>query len=363
MWPSGLINVVLIVKYHLKREWDAVLEFALAVFAKQKLQMVSLHIREYAVKGRFSLLRRFFGMIKMETNIAGISMKNPLITASGTCGYGRELAELFDLSLLGGISVKGTTVEARLGNPPPRIAETACGMLNSVGLQNPGVDAVITKEIPFLHQYDTQIIVNIAGHIVSDYGVLAEKLDVVKGIAALEVNISCPNVAKGGMAFGVDADIAGEVISLVKAKTKLPVIAKLSPNVTDITEIAKACEAAGADALSLINTIMSMSIDIDTRKPLLANNSGGLSGPAIKPVALYQVWRTSQAVSIPLIGMGGISSATDAIEFMLAGASAFQIGSILFKNPYAAVQILEELDSWCGNHGIKDINELVGAME
>ena len=302
-------------------------------------------------------------MTNLATDIAGISMKNPLILASGTCGYGREFAEIYDLSILGGISVKGTTVEPKLGNPPPRIAETASGMLNSVGLQNPGVDKVISSEIPFLRRFDTTIIVNIAGHKVSDYAILAEKLDKAQGISALEVNISCPNVAKGGMAFGVDAKIAAEVISLVKSNTHLPVIAKLSPNVTDITEIAKACEAAGADVLALINTLMSMAIDIDTRKPIMANISGGLSGPAIKPIALYQVWRTAREVSIPIIGMGGISTAADAIEFILAGASAFQIGSINFRNPYAAVQIIEELDSWCNERGIKDITELVGAME
>ena len=279
-------------------------------------------------------------MTRMITNIGGISMKNPLITASGTCGYGREMAELFDLSILGGISVKGTTLEPRLGNKPPRIAETPSGMLNSVGLQNPGIEMVIKKELPFLSQFDTAVILNIAGHSIEEYGLIAERLDEVPNLAAVEINISCPNVKAGGMSFGVDPQVAAQVVSLVKSKTKLPVIAKLTPNVTDITEIAKACEAAGADILALINTVLSMVIDIETRKPLLANGFGGLSGPAIKPLAVRMVWQTAQAVSIPIIGMGGITTAEDAIEFLLAGASAFQIGSANFHNPYAAPQIL-----------------------
>lgn len=301
-------------------------------------------------------------MTDLRTNIAGISMKNPLITASGTCGYGRELSELFDLSVLGGISVKGTTVEPRQGNATPRIAETASGMLNSVGLQNPGVDAVIARELPNLAQYDTAVIVNIAGHAINDYGLLAQKLEQASGVAALEVNISCPNVAAGGMAFGVDPKVAAEVISLVRKNTKLPIIAKLSPNVTDVTEIAKACEAAGADAISMINTLMSMVIDVESRSPLLANRSGGLSGPAVKPIALYQVWQTARAVSVPIIGMGGITSAIDAVEFMMAGASAFQIGSVIFRNPYAAPQIIADLDKWCNDHGVKHVSELIGAL-
>lgn len=302
-------------------------------------------------------------MTRMITNIGGISMKNPLITASGTCGYGREMAELFDLSILGGISVKGTTLEPRLGNKPPRIAETPSGMLNSVGLQNPGIEMVIKKELPFLSQFDTAVILNIAGHSIEEYGLIAERLDEVPNLAAVEINISCPNVKAGGMAFGVDPQVAAQVVSLVKSKTKLPVIAKLTPNVTDITEIAKACEAAGADILALINTVLSMVIDIETRKPLLANGFGGLSGPAIKPLAVRMVWQTAQAVSIPVIGMGGITTAEDAIEFLLAGASAFQIGSANFHNPYAVPQILAGLEQWCEKHGVKDIQELVGAAQ
>lgn len=300
-------------------------------------------------------------MTNMTTNIGGLKMKNPLITASGTCGYGREMSELFDLSLLGGIAVKGTTLEPRLGNPPPRIAETPSGMLNSVGLQNPGIEAVLTKELPFLSQFDTAVILNIAGHSIEEYGLIAERLDSAANLAAVEINISCPNVKAGGMSFGVDPKVAAQVVSLVKSKTKLPVIAKLTPNVTDITEIAKACEAAGADILALINTVLSMVIDIETRRPLLANGFGGLSGPAIKPLAVRMVWQTAQAVAIPIIGMGGISTAEDAVEFLLAGASAFQIGSINFHNPCAAPQIISGLDRWCDDHGVKNIAELIGA--
>ena len=300
-------------------------------------------------------------MTKMTTQIGGMSMKNPLITASGTCGYGREMAELFDLSLLGGISVKGTTLEPRQGNKPPRIAETPSGMLNSVGLQNPGLEMVIQRELPFLSQYDTAVILNIAGHSIEEYGLIAERLDSVANLAAVEINISCPNVKAGGMSFGVDPQVASQVVALVKSKTKLPVIAKLTPNVTDITEIAKACEAAGADMIALINTVLSMVIDIERRKPLLANGFGGLSGPAIKPIGVRMVCQTFEAVSIPIIGMGGITTAEDAIEFLLAGASAFQIGSANFHNPCAAPQILAGLEQWCEAHGVKDIKELIGA--
>ncbi|MEG1998242.1 MAG: dihydroorotate dehydrogenase [Clostridiales bacterium] len=279
-------------------------------------------------------------MADLAVEVAGIKLKNPLITASGTCGYGRELSQLFDLSRLGGIAVKGTTLEPRIGNPPPRIMETAGGLLNSVGLQNPGVEKVATVEIPFLRQYDLAIIVNIAGHSYDDYRLMAEKLDTVEGIAALEVNISCPNVQAGGMAFGVDPQAAAAITALVRKATTLPLIVKLSPNVTDIGEIAKAVEAAGADAVSLINTMLGMSIDIEKKKPFLANTTGGLSGPALKPVALRMVWQTARAVSIPVIGMGGICSARDALEFMMAGAAAFQIGEAAFHDPLVAITII-----------------------
>jgi len=300
-------------------------------------------------------------MADLNVTVGGLNMKNPLITASGTAGYGRELAQLFDLSLLGGIAVKGTTLTPRLGNPPPRIAETPSGMLNSVGLQNPGVEKVLATELPFLRQFDTAIILNMAGHQMDDYRRMAEILGEEPGISALEVNISCPNVKEGGMAFGADPDSAGRVISLVRAATKLPVIAKLTPNVTDIAEIARAVEAAGADAVSLINTMLGMAIDVERRRPLLANTFGGLSGPAIKPVALRMVWQAAHAVSIPVIGMGGITSAVDALEFIMAGASAFQIGSANFHNPSAAPQIISELNAWLDYRHIDSVADLVGA--
>ncbi len=302
-------------------------------------------------------------MTNLATSVGKLQLKNPIITASGTCGYGHELAEFFDLSLLGGICVKGTTAQPSLGNDTPRIAETASGMLNSIGLQNPGVDAVIAEELPFLRQFDTAVIVNIAGHTLEEYALVSEKLDQAKDMLdAIEVNISCPNVKAGGMTFGVSTLLSAEVISLVKSKTTLPVIAKLTPNVTDITEIAKACEAAGADALSLINTILGMAIDIEARKPLLANCCGGLSGPAIKPVALRMVYQTAQAVSIPLIGGGGIMTGTDVVEFMLAGAAAVQIGSANFANPYAGPNIARELDQWCDEHQVKQVSDLIGTL-
>ncbi len=302
-------------------------------------------------------------MVDLRLQFAGIQLKNPLLTASGTCGYGRELAQLFDLSILGGICVKGTTLEPRLGNPPPRIMETAGGLLNSVGLQNPGVEKVIEEEMPFLRQFDTAVVVNIAGHQEDDYRLLAERLDSVPGIAALEVNISCPNVKNGGMAFGTQPATAARITTLVRQATSLPVIVKLSPNVTDIGEIAKAVEAAGADCVSLINTLMGMTIDIEKRRPFLANITGGLSGPALKPVALRMVWQTYRAVSIPIIGMGGICNAMDAIEFMLAGASAFQIGAAAFHNPLAAPDILADLTQWLDTHGVAKISDIIGEAQ
>ena len=300
-------------------------------------------------------------MLNMRVSLAGMELKNPLLTASGTCGYGREMAELFDLSLLGGICVKGTTLEPRLGNPTPRIAETPSGMLNSIGLQNPGVEAVIAEELPFLRQYDLAVVVNIAGHSEAEYAEMAERLDTVPGIAALEVNISCPNVRAGGMAFGTDAQTAARLVAEVRRKTRLPLMVKLSPNVTDIVAIAQAVEAAGADMVSLINTLLGMVIDIEKRKPLLANTMGGLSGPAIQPVALRMVWQVAQALQIPVIGMGGIRSAEDAIAFMMAGASAFQVGAASFHDPLAAPHIIAGMESWLTAHGVKDIREIIGA--
>ena len=301
-------------------------------------------------------------MTKLNVSLPGLELKNPLLLASGTCNYGREFAELYDLRILGGIVVKGTTLNPRKGNPPPRIVETASGLLNSVGLQNPGVDKVINEEIPFLRKFDTAIILNIAGHSEEDYAVIAEKLDSVEGIGALEVNISCPNVASGGMAFGTDCLVASRVTKKVRESTKLPMIVKLSPNVTNISEIAKAVEAAGADMVSLVNTFMGMAIDVRTRRPVMPNIVGGLSGPAIKPLALRMVWQVAKAVDIPVIGMGGIITATDAVEFMLAGAHAFQIGAASFHDPMAAVSIIQELEVWLDNEGVKDIKEIVGGL-
>ncbi len=301
-------------------------------------------------------------MTNLAVEVAGIKLKNPVLTASGTFGFGREFAELYDLNLLGGVMVKGTTLNPRLGNPPPRIAETPAGMLNSVGLQNPGVDYVIREEIPWLRQFDVAVIVNVSGHSFDEYAEIAARLDGVPGVDGLEINISCPNVKGGGMAFGTDPKMAAEVIKRVRSKTQLPVIAKLSPNVTDITEIARAVEAEGADAVSLINTVLGMAIDIKTRRPVLANIVGGLSGPAIKPIALRMVWQVAQAVNIPIIGMGGITTAEDAVEFLLAGATAVAIGAGNFYNPRVAVDVIERLKTWLKEEKIKDVNEIVGAL-
>ena len=301
-------------------------------------------------------------MADLHVNLGKIALKNPLLTASGTFGYGREFADIYDLSLLGGICVKGTTLEPRLGNSPPRIAETTAGMLNSVGLQNPGVEKVINEEIPYLSQFDTAIIINIAGHSCDDYQAVVAKLDGVAGIAALELNISCPNVKQGGMAFGVDCAAASEIVKAVRQQTSLPLIVKLSPNVTDICAIAAAVEEAGADAVSLVNTFLGMAVDIESRRPLLANVMGGLSGPAIKPIALRMVFQVAQTVSIPVIGIGGICTAADALEFMIAGATAFEIGSVNFHNPLAAPQIINELNSWLDQHGINNIADIIGSI-
>lgn len=301
-------------------------------------------------------------MSKLAVDFAGLSLKNPILTASGTFGYGREFAELYDLSLLGGVVVKGTTAEPRKGNGVPRIAETPAGLLNSVGLQNPGIDRVIESELPFLRTFDTACIVNIAGHSVEDYRIVSEKLAAVAGVDAVEVNISCPNVASGGMSFGTDPAVAAAVTQAVRAVWQGPLIVKLTPNVTDIVCIAKAVEDAGADALSLINTLQGMAIDIRSRRPILANTMGGLSGPAVKPVALRMVYQVARAVQIPVIGLGGIGSATDVVEFLLAGASAVQVGSANFQNPYICPQIIEELEQWLEKEGIADIRELIGAL-
>ncbi|MCL1975738.1 MAG: dihydroorotate dehydrogenase [Firmicutes bacterium] len=302
-------------------------------------------------------------MASLKVNIAGIRLKNPIILASGTCGYGRELAKVYDLSRLGGLATKGATLLPRLGNAPPRIAETASGLLNSVGLQNPGIKAVIDNELPFLAAYNMAVIVNIAGHSLEDYRQVTQALEESGNFTAIELNISCPNVEGGGMAFGTDAKVAAGITAAVREATTKPLIVKLSPNVTNIVEIAQAVETAGADALSLINTIQGLAIDVEQRKPVLGAVMGGLSGPAIKPIALRMVWQVKKAVRIPIIGLGGIATAIDALEFMLAGANAVQIGAAAFRDPLLPLKVAEGMAEWLDAHGVADVNELVGALE
>lgn len=290
-------------------------------------------------------------------------MANPVTTASGTFGFGPEYAPYVNIDQLGAITVKGTTLEPREGNPTPRLVETPAGILNSIGLQNPGADYLIEHYAPYFRELKTNVIVNIAGNTVEEYAQLAAKLDPVQGIAALEVNISCPNVKKGGMAFGSDPAAAAEVTQAVKNATSKPVIVKLSPNVSDIAAIAREVAGAGADALSVINTLLGMAIDIRQKKPLLGNIVGGLSGPAVKPVAIRAVWQVYQAVSIPIIGMGGIMAAEDALEFILAGATAVAVGTASFTNPRATLEVLEGIERYLMANGIADINQLVGAAQ
>lgn len=300
-------------------------------------------------------------MIDMTVNLAGIKLKNPVITASGTFGFGREYARFYDLSKLGGIAVKGLTLEPKEGNKPPRIAETPGGILNSVGLQNPGVDYFIEKELPFLRRYDVAIIANIAGNTVEEYCRMAEKLG--SNIDGIELNISCPNVKEGGVAFGTKGDSVYNITRKVKEHCKVPLIVKLSPNVTDIKEVALAAREGGADALSLINTLLGMAIDINTRRPVLANVVGGLSGPAVKPVAVRMVWQVADTVDIPIIGMGGISCWQDSVEFILAGADAVSIGTTNFINPYAPLEILDGLKNYLVKNNFKSIKELKGNIK
>lgn len=301
-------------------------------------------------------------MSRLGVDFAGVHFKNPIIPASGTFGYGREYEEFFDLSLLGGISVKGTTGSRRNGNLPPRIAETPSGMLNSVGLQNPGIDHFIGEELPYLKTKNTVVIANIAGSNEGEYRTVAEKLDSTD-VDMIEVNISCPNVKAGGAAFGVSCDGAARITRVVRKATSKPVMMKLSPNVTDITEIAKACESEGADAVSLINTLLGMRIDIRTKRPILHNNVGGLSGPAVFPVALRMVWQTANAVKIPVCGMGGVSSWEDAVEMMMAGAVLVQVGAALFSDPNCPVKIVEGLSEYCRNQGLSSVTELTGSVK
>ncbi len=298
----------------------------------------------------------------LKTELAGISMNTPVLTASGTFGFGEEFAEFVDLSLLGGVMVKGTTRKPRRGNAGVRIAETPSGMLNCIGLENPGVDVFLQETLPRLMPYHMNVIVNISGTTVEEYGVLAEMLD-VPGVAAIELNVSCPNVKDGGIVFGTDPKAAASVVKAAKKWTKKPVILKLSPNVTDIVLMAKAVEAAGADAISLINTLLGMEIDIHTWRPTLGNITGGLSGPCVKPVALRMVWQVAQNVKVPVIGMGGIASWQDAVEFFLAGASAVAVGTANFVNPHAAMDIIRGLEAYLQEKKLGSIRELVGKMD
>ena len=300
-------------------------------------------------------------MVNLAVNLAGVELKNPIIPASGTFGYGREYAELYDLNILGSFSWKGTTGEARLGNPQPRIAEMTGGMLNAVGLQNPGIDAVITNEVPNIAKiFQGPVIANVGGFSLEEYAENCRKLNDVEQVKILEVNISCPNVHAGGKNFGCDPKAAAEVTKAVKAATSKPVFMKLTPNVTDIAEIAKACKDAGADGVCLINTLLGMRIDLKSRKPVIANRTGGVSGPAVFPVALRMVWDVYEAVKIPIIGCGGVSSAEDAVEMMLAGAAAVEVGAANLKDPYACKTIVENLPGVCEKLGVTDISELTG---
>ncbi len=300
--------------------------------------------------------------IDLRVRIGDLQLRNPVMTASGTFGYAREFSQLINLHRLGGVVVKGISLEPRPGNPPPRVVETACGMLNAIGLENVGLHGFIKKKMDFLRGINSRIVVNILGDSVEEYALLAEQLSDVEGVDALEINISCPNVKKGGVAFGTVPDMAAEVTSAVKRRTQLPVIVKLSPNVTDITLMAKAVEDAGADAVSLINTLIGMAIDPQSRRPKLANVIGGLSGPAIKPVALRMVWQVAQAVTIPVIGIGGIATAEDALEFLLAGATAIQVGTANFYQPQAAESIIDGLCSYLVSQGESSVQSIIGTV-
>lgn len=302
-------------------------------------------------------------MVDLRVDIGGLELKNPVATASGTFGFGEEFTDFIDLNRLGGIFVKGLTLKNREGNDYPRMAETASGMLNAVGLQNKGIDYFIETIYPNIKKYDTEIFPNINGSIVEEYIEVAEKLNEVEGINSIELNISCPNVKEGGMAFGVSCPSAIAVTQVIRDAYKGHLIVKLSPNVTDITEIAKGVEGAGADAVSLVNTFLGMAIDAKTRKPLLSTITGGLSGPAIKPIALRMVWQVYNAVKIPVLGMGGIMNATDAIEFMLAGSSAIQVGTANFIDPQVSIKILEGIEEYCKLNNISAVKDLIGAME
>ena len=301
-------------------------------------------------------------MADLHVNVAGVEFHNPLIAASGTFGFGREYAEFYPLSVLGGISSKGITLKARPGNPAPRIAEAPGGMLNAVGLQNPGVDHFITEDLPLLREQGTRIIANIAGNTPEDYCAMAEKLNDTD-IDMIELNISCPNVKQGGVQFGTTCAGVSGITKAVRAHCRKPLMVKLSPNVTDISEMALAAESEGAVAISMINTLTGMRIDINTKRPIIHNNTGGFSGPALLPIAVRMVWQTYQKVKIPIVGLGGISTWQDAVEMLLAGATALQIGTVLFTDPYAPTKITEGLAAYMDKNGVKSISELTGAMK
>jgi dihydroorotate dehydrogenase (NAD+) catalytic subunit len=299
----------------------------------------------------------------MTVNLAGILLRNPVMTASGTFGYGEEFAGYVDMESIGAFVTKGLSLKPRAGNPTPRIVETPGGMLNAIGLQNVGIDAFIAKKVPYLRSVSTPAIANFFGNTIDEYVEMARRLDEIHEVAGLEVNISCPNVKQGGIVFGTDPACAYDVVSACRAVTIKPLIVKLSPNVTDVVAMARACEDAGADALSLINTLTGMAIDLNRRRPVLANITGGFSGPAIKPIALRMVWQVAKAVNLPVIGIGGIMNAVDALEFMLAGATAVQVGTASFINPGAAQKIAEDMEAWLVANGVADIKSLIGALE
>ena len=302
-------------------------------------------------------------MADLRTSIGKLELANPVMTASGTFGYGTEFADFVDLDRLGGVIVKGTTLHHREGNPYPRMAETPSGMLNAVGLQNKGVDYFCEKIYPTIKDYKTNMIVNVSGSAIEDYVATAERINALENIPAIELNISCPNVKQGGMAFGVTAKGAEEVVSAVRKAYDKTLIVKLSPNVTDITEIARAAEAAGADSVSLINTLLGMAIDAERRRPVLSTITGGMSGPAVKPIALRMVWQVAKAVGIPVVGLGGISNATDAIEFLLAGASAIEVGTANFMDPAVTGKIVDGINEYLDRHGFASVKDIIGALE
>jgi dihydroorotate dehydrogenase (NAD+) catalytic subunit len=299
-------------------------------------------------------------MIDLRIDLPGLSLKNPLMPASGCFAFGREYSNFYDLSILGAVMMKAATGRERSGNPAPRVAETSSGMLNAIGLQNPGVDKIITEEVPFLAKHDTEIIANVAGSTFEEYELVAEKLNATPEVKALELNISCPNVKEGGVQFGTNPDMAKEVTKLVKRASNKPVYVKLSPNVTDITLLAKAVEEAGADGITMINTLTGMQINLPTKQPLIANKTGGLSGPAIKPIAIRMIYEVRQQVNLPIIGMGGVSSAEDVLEFLLAGASAVAVGTANFNNPFILPEIIEELPSVLEKYGFQSVQEAIG---